>query len=301
MPPKKIKIKGPRAPVVAVLNMKGGVGKTTISGNLFRVLFEQFRAGTLLLDLDPQFNLSQALFTRADYEKLRSAGNTVLQALEPPSQAGLFEIATSASPPPRPELIAHKLWSFAAAATKPAEALSIVPGDFRLVKYALITESRKLDAVRDRFMKFIEMARREFKVVVIDCNPSSSFFTLCALRACTHLLIPVRPDRYSILGLELLTDFIDSIAVIHPKPPISVVLNGVPRTNYDRKVEDELRAHPVFGANTLANVIHTSQILVAKPDYTGFATDKRAPNKKKLRANFADLAVEFADRIGIKK
>jgi len=294
------KKKAALGPVVAVLNMKGGVGKTTISGNLFRVLFEQYRAGTLLIDLDPQFNLTQALFTRATYERLKAAGDTVLRALEPPSQAGLFEIATSAAPPPRADRIANKLWSFAATTTKPAEALSIILGDFRLVKYALITESRKLDAVRDRFLKFVQAARREFKVVVIDCNPSSSFFTLCALRACTHLLVPVRPDRYSILGLELLTDFIDSVALIHPKPPISVVLNGVPRTKYDRTIEDELRGHPVFGADTLASVIHSSQILVAKSDYTGFATDKPAPNKVKLRDNFAAVATELATRLNIK-
>jgi chromosome partitioning protein len=280
--------------------MKGGVGKTTISGNLFRVLFEQFRTGTLLLDLDPQFNLTQALFTRASYERLKNTGGTILRALEPASDAGLFEISTSAAAPPRAEKIAHTLWSFSKTSTKPAETLSIVLGDFRLVKYALITESRKLDAVRDRFFRFVDAARRDFKLVVIDCNPSSSFFTLCALRVCTHLLVPVRPDRYSILGLELLTDFIDSIAVIHPKPPISVVLNGVPRTNYDRSIEDELRAHPVFGTDTLASVIHKSDILVAKPDYTGFATDKPTPNKMKLRNNFSAVAAELATRLGIK-
>lgn len=64
--------KKPFVPVVAVLNMKGGVGKTTLSANIFRVLFERRQAGTLLLDLDPQFNLTQALFTRSAYDKLKA-------------------------------------------------------------------------------------------------------------------------------------------------------------------------------------------------------------------------------------
>lgn len=56
-------------PVVAVLNMKGGVGKTTISANVFRRLYYKYRVGTLLIDLDPQYNLTQALFTRPNYDK----------------------------------------------------------------------------------------------------------------------------------------------------------------------------------------------------------------------------------------
>src|SRR5947208_3624701 len=105
MPLQRRTLRARRGPVVAVLNMKGGVGKTTISGNLFRVLFEQFRAGTLLLDLDPQFNLTQALFTRSSYERLKSTGETILRAFEPAPDAGLFEISTSAAPPPRAEKI----------------------------------------------------------------------------------------------------------------------------------------------------------------------------------------------------
>ncbi|MDM8552179.1 AAA family ATPase, partial [Desulfobacterales bacterium HSG2] len=43
------------APVVAILNMKGGVGKTTIAGNLFREMFKSKKINTLLIDLDAQF------------------------------------------------------------------------------------------------------------------------------------------------------------------------------------------------------------------------------------------------------
>jgi chromosome partitioning protein len=56
--------------VVAVLNMKGGVGKTTISAHLMRVLYHNFAKRVLLVDLDPQFNLTQCLVSRADYDTL---------------------------------------------------------------------------------------------------------------------------------------------------------------------------------------------------------------------------------------
>ena len=92
--------KKPFVPVMAVLNMKGGVGKTTISAHVLRVLFERKRAGTLLLDLDPQFNLTQTLFRRDVYERLKAQGKTILAVMEPPPDIGLFQIKTSSLPPP---------------------------------------------------------------------------------------------------------------------------------------------------------------------------------------------------------
>lgn len=217
--------------------------------------------------------------------------------MEPPSQKGLLEVATTTSPPPAVDTISKRLRWF----SRTEQELAIVPGDFRLIKYSLMSENRKLDAVRERFLKFVQRTREKYQVVCIDCNPSSSFITLCALHACTHLLVPVRPDRYSIMGLELLADFVDGIPTILPKPPISIVLNGVPRSNYNRAVENQLRAHPVFGASTLANVISHSDILIARHNYTGFATDKPVPHRRKVEYEMSDVADELAQKLGIEK
>ncbi len=102
----------PFVPVVAVLNMKGGVGKTTISAHLSRVLFERKRAGTLLVDLDPQFNLTQALFTRNQYEQLKTQGKTVAAVMEPPPDVGLFSITTTSLPPPDVDTLSYGFYHF---------------------------------------------------------------------------------------------------------------------------------------------------------------------------------------------
>lgn len=285
------------APVVAVLNMKGGVGKTTISAHVFRLMFQKLRAGILILDLDPQFNLSQTLFKRRTYDKLKNDGSTILTAMEPPPPVGMFEVRASSSPPPPATQIGESLWYFPN--TDPVQELIVVPGDFRLVKYSLMDDNRKLTAVRQRFQKFVANARKDFKVICIDCNPSSSFLTLCALHACTHILVPVRPDRYSILGLELLTDFVDSIPSISPKPNVFVILNGVPRSGYASKVENELRSHPVFGSKTLASRIYESKILTAHPDYTGFATDKPVPYRYLLKDEISLVVDELSQVLGL--
>lgn len=286
-----------KAPVVAVLNLKGGVGKTTISAHLFRVFFQQFRAGTLLIDLDPQFNLTQALFKRDEYDDLKANGITMASVMEASPPGGLFDIKTTNTPVPDPEELAVQLWHFPR--TDPVQALRILPGDFALSKYSLMSDNNKLDFVRKRFRNFIGQAREKYKVVCIDCNPSSSFLTLCALQVCTHVLVPVRPDRYSILGLELLAEFVEGIPYISPKPKFIVLLNGVPRTGYDTSIEDELRAHEEFGALTLASKINHSRILTAHPDYTGFATDKKVPYRMTLRLQLGAVAKELKDRLGM--
>jgi chromosome partitioning protein len=97
-------------PVVAVLNMKGGVGKTTICANVSLAVFEIHNNRTLLLDLDPQFNLTQGLLRREAYDKLKSNGKTIFGAMDPPSDVGLFDVATSSQPPPKAKDINEGLY-----------------------------------------------------------------------------------------------------------------------------------------------------------------------------------------------
>ncbi|MCK1283441.1 ParA family protein [Bradyrhizobium sp. 44] len=286
-------------PVVAVLNMKGGVGKTTLSANIFRVLFERRQVRTLLLDLDPQFNLTQALFTRSSYDELKKHNRTILPVMEPASTVGLFDVATSTIPAPSAASLTVSLRHFV---KYPNIKLDVIPGDFGLVKYSLMNDSKKLDKVRDRFLRFIEAEKENYGIICIDCNPSSSFLTLCALHACTHILAPVRPDRFSMLGLEILSQFVESLPSIATKPQLFAVLNGVRRGGKDSvatAVEAELRAHPTFASRTLINVVPETGVLKAKTDYTGFATDKKGGWSKTVRAEVSLVADELAKKLGL--
>jgi len=284
------------AAVVAVLNMKGGVGKTTVSAHVFRVLFESQRKKILLLDLDPQFNLTQTLFTRTDYEQWKAQGKTIMAVMERQGSAGLFEVNEKQAPLPAPATIARSFWHM----TDDSNIdLSVVPGDFELVKYSLMNDNEQLSAIKRRFLRFVSEARSSYDLICIDCNPSSSFFTLCALEASTHLLVPVRPDRYSVLGLELLSDYVADVPSIDPKPQTIILLNGVPTSGYDTAVEDTLRAHPKFGPQTLAAKLYTSKILGATSDYTGFATDKPVPHRTTLHTRISAIVDELVPALGL--
>ena len=278
--------------------MKGGVGKTTISAHVMRVLYHRHRVKTLLVDLDPQFNLSQALVSRANYDKRKEANTTIFSVMEPPPLMGLHDTRTSDIPPPKAEDIILQLRHF----VKPSIiSLDLLPGDFRLVKYSMIDNRLKLNSVQRRFLRFIGESRKDYSLICIDCNPSSSFITSCALHACTHILVPIRPDRYSALGLEILCDFIDQMPTINPQPEILALLNGIPRRNYNSAVEDELRAHTTFGPMVLTSPLYQSGLLEARAGYTGFATDKPVPWRHLLREEISAVVDELRSRLGLIK
>lgn len=286
--------KGPLAPVIAVLNMKGGVGKTTVTAHLMRHLFERLKKSTLLVDFDPQFNLSQTVLSRNRYDKLKEEGKTIATVMEPAPSASLFQITTSLGPPPSETEVATQLFYF----KDTKQNLSIVPGHFGLTKYSLIEDQQSLLPIRKRFLEFIENSRSTRELICIDCNPSSSFMTLCALLACTHVLIPVRPDRYSILGLQLLDQFIAELAILTKKPKLIVLLNGSRSANAELSVETALRSDPKYGPMVLANPLKFSTILSATDGYVGFATDKKVAHRDALKSRMSKITDELKGHLG---
>jgi chromosome partitioning protein len=157
-----------------------------------------------------------------------------------------------------------------------------------------------LKTAKQRFLSFLEKAREEYDLICIDCNPSSTFMTTCAISASTHILVPVKPDRYSILGLKMLDTFVDRLKDIVKKPEKIVLLNGVPKSNYDPQVENSLRSDPLFGPQTLATALYDTTLLNARPDYTGFATDKKIAHSKALKANIGNIVDELHDVLGMR-
>lgn len=260
-----------KCPVIAVLNMKGGVGKTTITAHVFRHLYLHLQKSVLLIDFDPQFNLTQQVIPQAEYEKHKADGRTIASVMEDNSPPSLYKVNSALGPAPPLDDVAVRLkWL----STSPDTSLSIVPGDFDLVKYSLIGEMRVLLPIKKRFLQFVEDARTQRNLICLDCNPSSSFMTVCALQAATHVLVPVRPDRFSILGLKMLDNFINGLTELDKKPRLLVMLNGVASSKHHMVVENTLRSDPDFGPATMVNSLHTSKVLEAAVGYTGFATDK---------------------------
>lgn len=285
----------PLAPVVAVLNMKGGVGKTTITANVFRELFRSRQLDMLLVDFDAQFNLSQLLLTRTEYEAFETAKRTIHAVLQPADPDSVFAVATNELDL-LPDTIDVTTPVDDAVAPSTARML-LLPGDFKLAMMN-IREMSTLRLPRRRLEHFVQRARSEFACVVLDCNPSSSFITRCAVEMATHILVPVRPDRFSLLGVEMLFRYIKHLLGPHV-PDVRMVLNDITDDVTVARAVADLRGHGTYGPLVLANSIRRSDVLKSRTDYTGFATDRRPPNWVRVQSVLADVASEYATVLGV--
>lgn len=285
-------------PVIAVINMKGGVGKTTLSGNIFREVFRRKKKKTLLIDFDPQFNLSQLLLTRNTYETLRDSGRSLWHALEPQPTENIFNTSTNdlhSIKDIKKYITRLKYFSNA-----PELELNLLPGDFRVAQLNLRENPDALRTPRKRFSSLLEKARQSYDLVVLDCNPSSSFLTRCAIESATHLLIPVKPDKYSILGVKMIQEYVAELPTISHAPDFLIIFNDLPNSTTTTAEESELRSHPTFGPQALVNKIPHSGVLNARSDYTGFAVDRKVKNRYKIGNLLAEAADEIAAKVGIK-
>ncbi|MBV7474078.1 ParA family protein [Pseudoxanthomonas sp. PXM05] len=287
---------GKTVPVVAVLNMKGGVGKTTVAANVMRAIFDT-KKRVQLIDFDPQMNLTQLLLQPATYQVLKASNQTMLSVMESAPNTSLFNVTTNSISPPLPSAVSRQLRYFT---QSPDIDIRLASGDFGMVKYSLIDGSGgTLAPVRARFSSFIAEAKKDRDVICIDCNPSSTFLTVSALEVATHILVPIKPDRYSVLGLEMLHRFVEQLPNLTTKPKFIVLLNDVPRAQYDNSVESSVRSHPNFASNTLSAILHHSKILAAHPKHTGFAAERKGPYKSQAITNVKSVANELVTELGL--
>ena len=201
--------------VIAVVNQKGGVGKTTTAVNLAACFGVSERA-TLIIDLDPQGNASSAF----------GVSNPPHQVYD--TLIGRMAIKDAALP--------TELDSLQLLAAGP----DLVGAEIELA----IEEDRAQHLARA-----VADARNDYEFIVIDCPPSLGILTLNALTAADSILIPLQCEYYALEGLARLMETRDLVrSSLNPDLELEgIVLTMVDmRNNLSRQVEAEVRQH--FGS-----------------------------------------------------
>jgi chromosome partitioning protein len=218
-------------PVISVINIKGGVGKTTLCAHLFGCIAHRHRLRVLLIDLDPQHNLSQLMIPEKRLESAWAEGKSVLTMFEPrfhgrsPPSAGDWLNVDPSGAPVSPRDVRIPL----APLDGSREQFDLVAGHFESIRYGLGLSRDVKDGVYRNFWDFLSKAKNEYDCIVLDLNPGASALTEYALRASTHILAPVRPDRFSRRGLTLLDGLLNRMAGQNPPARIGIV-NGYLRS-----------------------------------------------------------------------
>ncbi len=215
--------------VISFINMKGGVGKTTLTIGIADYLANAGGKSVLVIDADPQFNATQALLAayknkseidRANIiddtlirdeqkkivdedenendktfysEEILKKNKTIFHLFQPQ-----LSMTSSYRIPKSSEIIINLTKNF-----------DLLPGDLNLV---LANKNSDYSLVK-RLRNFIEenKLRETYDYILIDCPPTLTIYTDSALLASDYYIIPNRIDRYSIIGIDSLQTAINNL------------------------------------------------------------------------------------------
>lgn len=184
----------PNGPLtVCVINLKGGVGKSTISALLCQYAFKNLKADVLAIDLDPQANMSQALMHNGYKDFLKQKRPSIVEIFngyQPPTRSA------SSTAPLTPDSTAESIGQI------DDRTFQLIPSRFDFSDN-LIKSLRPDPQV---LAKFLSTNFRHKDLVIIDCAPTESILTHAAYHASGLVLIPVKPEYFATIGFPLLQE-----------------------------------------------------------------------------------------------
>ena len=222
--------------ILAVVNQKGGVGKTTTTVNLAAALAQAGKR-VLLVDLDPQGNATMG----SGIDK-RKVARTVYHVL-----LGLGDIATIR--------IASESGGY-----------DLVPSNRDLAGAEI--ELVDLPNREGRLRSALERIAADYEYVFIDCPPSLSLLTVNAFAAADEVLIPMQCEYYALEGLSDLVGTIKRVrAHINPRLQIAGLLRTMydPRNTLSHQVSQQLEEH--FGEKVYRTLVPRNVRLAEAPSF----------------------------------
>jgi chromosome partitioning protein len=213
---------------IAVVNQKGGVGKTTVSINLASALAEMEHK-TLLIDMDSQSHCAVGLAVP-----------------EEQIEQSIYDVMISHSKD-EPMRLGEILWEV-------SEKLELAPASIDLSAF-----EQQMSGLPDRELclkKVLDSIKNEYEFVVIDCPPAVGLLTFNALRAATDVIVPVETGYFSLHGLS---KQLETLAILCQRCSHTVSVKVLAsmydiRTKMAREILGELRKH--FGDKMFKTVVN---------------------------------------------
>lgn len=184
--------------VVSLINMKGGVAKTTLAINMADCLASRHQKRVLLIDVDPQFNATQCLIAPDDYvEHLKVDGDTILKVFDRNSR--VIPSAVANKVPLKPK----NLEEIETRSVK--RNYDLLPGNLELYRLEMAPGDGRENRLKNYLAKVVD----QYDYVVIDTPPTPSVWMTSALIASDYYVIPVKADPISLTGIDLLRSIIE--------------------------------------------------------------------------------------------
>ncbi len=274
--------------VVCVINLKGGVGKSTIAALLARRAYSHRNKDVLAIDIDPQANLSQAL--------MRSQYTAFLTNKDP----SIVEVFAGYKPPAAARRGASGLAASDVAFTVlggASRSLQLIPSRFDFSDN--LTQSVRPDP--KVLAKFLSSEFQHKDLIVIDCAPTESILTHAAYHASGLVLVPVKPEYFATIGFPLLRESLTDFSRRnrgHSIEVAGVVVNNGFYDGGNNGGPEKTRAIREIRAEAEKNGWHVFEREI--PFSRGFPKLMRGDNSYSGNADmFFQFANEFFDRVGI--
>ena len=220
--------------IIAVVNQKGGVGKTTSAVNLTAALTEAGKR-VLLCDFDPQANATSGLGLDKRHLK-HSVYDVIINDV------------------PAKDAIVHTKYG------------DVLPSTADLAGAGV--ELIAMPSPNYRLRDALETVRNQYDLIIIDCPPSLELLTLNSLCAADGIMVPVQCEYYALEGL---TDLMTTLRMVKRKLNPRLEIFGVAltmfdgRTNFSTQVAQEVRRH--FPGKVYATVIPRNVRLAEAPSH----------------------------------
>jgi chromosome partitioning protein len=278
------------AQVVSFINMKGGVGKTTLAVNVAYGLAYSHKKKVLIVDADPQFNATQYLLEDKRYLKhikdekctlrdvfIRRAGRVdTVSGKAPKHDKGKISLAKASL----------NIFDGGAGRGK----LDLIPSTLQLME---IETSKR--GTENNLRRFLADQAKGYDYVIIDCPPTISIFTQAAILASDRYLVPIKPDPLSVIGLPLLERWLEEFTEDNGKDLKSVglvftlVRGPLPRRM--KEVMEELRSNrndQVFKTSLSQAACVAKSVEVHKPIFLSDKSHKTAGQVLAITQEFLD-------------
>lgn len=229
------------AQILAFLNFKGGVGKTTNTVSIGATLALHPEIGgkrVLVVDMDPQCNSTLWLVGREVYQWVQERDQNLYQ---------VFRQSLSRLRPDLLPLI-HPVDKAAFGTGR----LDLLPGSFSCLK--LEEDPRMLDDNGLGHLvlhKALDTVRRQYDYIILDCPPAWSILTRNALRASHHVILPYTPDYLALEGIkwmrELHAGFAEQVGHGNIGRLTAVIVNRVKLASTHQYVNSQIQALSELG------------------------------------------------------
>ena len=270
---------------IALINMKGGVGKSTLAANLaWEMATGPWFKRVLVVDLDPQFNCSQYLMGASKMEAIIDD--------ESPTVWDIFEQHTQAPGRSKRTLDPADAVQHIYRPPNQQGSVSLIPSRLEL------SQTLKNPAMKEGLLKAaIAKLEDQYDLIVLDCAPTDSVLTTAAYLTADAILVPVRPEFLSTIGLPLLETSLHEFSSQHDRAPdvLGLVFNamseyvpGELQSEHQVRAVARAKGWRVFNAQVRYSKSFPSSARQGSPIFwTTYAHDK-------TKQNFHEFAREFA-------